>query len=509
MITESLRVMAGRHADRLAIVDGNERISYGELFERVGAVREWLGNELGPQPGVIAAALDNSWQFAACVFAAAELGCILMPCSPQWRAAELRPLAQRLGFRAAVVEPRLHPEWNEILDLIPSGRCFTAEHIPAGNSAPRASSFPPAHAGGLDDPVLYLSTSGSMGHPRLVPRSHRNLIAIAGNIAGTLDIGPEWRFLGVIPFHYSNGLHNSLLVPLLNGATVVMVPKFSPRACAEVVQREQVNTLFGSPFIYASLLDGVRDPAMLSSLKRCFSAGGRMPTGLAERWQARFGVPIRQFYGMTEAGVIAIECSEPPPEPSAGVRIGSPSQGVEAAVLGTGGVKLAPGEIGEIAVRSAAVMSGYVGEPEPDRGRFQDGFFRTGDLGCMDSGGTLHLMGRIGRVMNIAGVKVDPVEVERAVELAPGVASCHVDAIPNGLGGEVIRARVVAREGVQLTRRQIIEHCSQRLAGYKLPRVIEFLEASPVTIAGKIPNAAPSDDTPPGLAATRPARPAR
>lgn len=509
MIPESLRSVVDRHGNRLAMVDGNQRIIYAEFFDRIQAVREWLRDALDPQPGILAASLDNSWQFAACFFAAAELGYILMPCNPQWRASELRPLAQRLGFRAAVVEPRLSAEWNQVLDLIPSGRLLNAENTPAGNSAPCASSLPPANAGGLDDPVLYLPTSGSMGRPRLVPRSHRNLIAIAENVARTLDVRPEWRFLGVIPFHYSNGFHNSMLVPLLNGATVVMMPKFNPRACAELVQREQVDTLFGSPFIYASLLDGVRDRATFVSLKRCFSAGGRLPTGLIERWQARFGVPIRQFYGMTEAGAIAIQCSEPPSEPSAGVCIGPPIHGVEVAVLGTDGKKLAPGEIGEITVRSAAVMAGYAGESDADRGLFQDGFFRTGDLGFMDSRGTLHLTGRIGRVMNIAGVKVDPVEVERAIESLAGVASCHVDAVPNGVGGEVIRARIVARESFQLTRRQIIEHCRQHLADYKFPRVIEFLEATPVTIAGKIPTSAASDDSLPGRPSARPVRPPR
>ena len=492
MIPEALRVVSGRHAESLAIIDGNQRITYGEFFERVGAVREWLGNELGPRPGVIAAALDNSWQFAACFFAASALGCSLLPCNPQWRAVELQRIVQRLGLRHAVIEPRLSAEWNQIRDTIPGVRLITRDSIPGAKARP-PSSLPPTNPAGPDDPTLFLTTSGSLGTPRLVPRSHRNLIAIAGNVARTLDIGPGWRYLGAIPFHYSNGFHNSLIVPLLNGATVGMMPQFNPRAYAELVEREQINTLFGSPFIYASLLDGVRDPGALASLQRCFSAGGRMSSSLKERWQERFGVPIRQLYGMTEAGAIAIEPSEPAPEPSAGACVGPPIHGVEVAVCGPDGANLAPGEIGELRVRSASVMAGYAGESEsePDRGRFQDGFFRTGDLGFIDSRGMIHLTGRLGRVMNIAGVKVDPVEVERAVELLPGVASCHVDAVPNGVGGEVIRAGVVAREGFQLTRRQIIEHCRQHLADYKFPRVIEFLEASPVTIAGKIPSGLP------------------
>jgi acyl-CoA synthetase (AMP-forming)/AMP-acid ligase II len=131
-------------------------------------------------------------------------------------------------------------------------------------------------------------------------------------------------------------------------------------------------------------------------------------------------------------------------------------------------------------------MSGYFGEPELSRSLFHEGFFRTGDLGCIDSAGNLHLTGRLGRVLNIAGVKVDPVEVERVVETLPNVESCHVDAVPNGRGGDVIRARVVPRQGLPVTRRDVIEQCRRQLAEYKFPRIIEFLEATPITMAGKI-----------------------
>ena len=132
-------------------------------------------------------------------------------------------------------------------------------------------------------------------------------------------------------------------------------------------------------------------------------------------------------------------------------------------------------------------MSGYVGEPELNKQIFHDGFFRTGDLGSVDLAGNLYLTGRMRRVINMAGVKVDPVEVEQAVEALAGVSACHVDAVPNGRDGEVIRARVVTSGGYDVTRRDVIAQCRGRLAEYKLPRIIEFVEALPVTIAGKMP----------------------
>ena len=196
--------------------------------------------------------------------------------------------------------------------------------------------------------------------------------------------------------------------------------------------------------------------------------------------------------------MVACERSGEAPISSVGACIGEPLRGAEVIVLAADGPpaerqRLERGEIGELAVRSASVMSGYFGEPELNRSLFHDGFFRTGDLGYFDSAGNLYLTGRLGRVLNIAGVKVDPVEVERVVETLPNVASCHVDAVPNGRGGELIRASVVPREGLPVTRREVIEQCRRQLAEYKLPRIIEFLEATPITIAGKIPRPSAPD----------------
>jgi acyl-CoA synthetase (AMP-forming)/AMP-acid ligase II len=486
MISECLRQVALRYRDEPAIVDGDQRISYGELSERVQSAREFLRSALNPKPGdVIAVSLDNSWQFVACIFAMSELGCVIMPCNPQWRAVELRVFAARLGFRSAVIEPRFSPEWEQILDVIPNDRLLTADRIPVQGKASGASSPSAIVSVNEDAPALYLSTSGSTGTPRLVPRSHRNLTENAKSLSAWLNVGPGRRFLSVVPFHYSHGLNNNLMLPLLSGATLVMMRQFSPGACAELVHRQKVDTLFGSPFIYGSMAEC--DPAALSTLQHCFSAGGRMPTSVVERWRDRFGVFVRQFYGMSEAGVIALERGGQTPAPSVGACIGEPVRGVEVIVLAAGGQSLERGEIGELAIRSESLMSGYLGEPQLTRSLFHNGFFRTGDLGYFDSDGNLYLTGRLGRVMNIAGVKVDPVELERVVEMLPNVESCHVDTVPNGRGGDVIRARVVPRQGLPVTRQEVIEQCRRQLAEYKFPRIIEFLEATPVTIAGKVP----------------------
>ena len=413
--------------------------------------------------------------------AISDLGAVFMPCNPQWRAAELRWLVGRLGISGVVAEPQFRAAWDQVGDLVPPQSVLT---LPGAASAREPATVGP-RAGPADEPVVYLTTSGSTGVPRVVPRSHRNLSAGASNTAQSLGIGSSDRLLSVVPFHHANGFHNCMLMPLLCGATIVLMPRFTAAACAELIRRERVNWLIGSPTVYRFLAESPANPSQLSSLQHCFSAGARMPEGLSKQWKDRFGTRVRQWYGMAETSAVAIDRADEQAL-DAGVFVGSPVAGVEVRVLDAAGNTLGSGAVGEIAVRSQAAMSGYVGEPELNHRIFRDGFFMTGDSGSTDIAGNLYLAGRIGRVINIGGVKVDPVEVERAIEALAGVSACHVDVVRNHKS-EVIRARVAVRSGVQLSRREVIEHCRERLAEYKLPRIIEFVDSLPTTMAGKIP----------------------
>ena len=487
MISGLFRDTAHQHRDELAIVDQDQRITYGDLLERISGMRGWLRSALDPKAGeVIAASLSNTWQFVASFFAVSELGGVFMPCNPQWRAEELRWFAGRLGFRGVITEPQFRTEWDRIGDVVRPESVLTLDRA-ASRAEPGAvlNSLPFLRS--EDDPALYLPTSGSTGVPRVVPRTHRNLEAGARNVALALGIGPGRRFLSTIPFFHGNGFHNCMLMPLISGATLVLMRQFSPAAGHELIDRERVDILIGSPFICSALADSAADPRLLSTLQLCFSAGARLPSAVSQRWRDRFGIQVRQWYGMSETSVISIDRAREEPGSPAGTSVGPPIPGVEVKVLDAMGTELGCGVVGELAVRSRTVMPGYVGEPELNQQIFHHGFFRTGDFGYVDSAGNLYLGGRMRHVINMGGVKVDPVEVEQAVEALAGVSACHVDAVPNGREGEVIRARVVTRHGFDVTRRDVIAHCRGRLAEYKLPRIIEFVETLPTTIAGKMP----------------------
>jgi long-chain acyl-CoA synthetase len=486
MIFERFRDVAREYQNRPAIIDEGQEITYGELLERTGAMRRWLQDTLSPKPGeIIAASLSNTWQFVASFFAVAELGGVLMPCNPQWRAPELRWFARRLGFRGVITEPQFRAEWDCVADVMPQQSVLTVNQAASGREM--GDAWCPLQARTEDDPAVYLPTSGSTGVPRLVPRTHRNLEAGARNVARALGTGSGCRFMSVIPFFHANGFHNCMLMPLISGATLVLMKQFSAAACAELVHRERVEVFIGSPFLFTLLADSAADPRLLSTLRLCFSAGARMPAAVHERWRNHFGIRVRQWYGMSETSAISIDLTGEEPLPGAGTFVGAPIPGVEVRSLAPDGRDLGLDAVGELSVRSEAVMPGYVGEPQLNQRAFHNGFFRTGDLGYRDSSGNLCLTGRIGRVINMAGVKIDPAEIERALEALSGVSVCHVDGVSNGRDGEVIRARIVVRQGHQIARRDVLEQCRQRLAEYKLPRIIEFVESLSTTITGKIP----------------------
>jgi len=261
MISERFRDTAHQYRDSLAIIDEGQEITYGQLLERSGAMRRWLQDNLSPKPGeVIAASLSNTWQFVAAFFAVSELGGVFMPCNPHWRAEELRWCAGRLGFRGVITEPQFRAEWDRLDDVMRPESVLTVD-LAACRSEPDAALNPlPFVRRSEDDPAVYLPTSGSTGVPRVVPRTQRNLEAVARNVARALGIGPGRRFLSVIPFFHANGFHNCMLMPLINGATLVLMKQFSPAACAELVHRERVDVLIGSPVLFTHLADSGVDP---------------------------------------------------------------------------------------------------------------------------------------------------------------------------------------------------------------------------------------------------------
>lgn len=468
MVSERFQAICAAYAGSLALVDGDEHITYADLATRVASLSHYLGSVLGVRQGdIVAAALPNRWQFVAGFFAAVDLGAIFMPFNPNWRARELGWFLERFRPAAVLLDDMSRPAWQE---LVPGDRLIDADRLdarlePAGEWFRRRPL--------RDGPALYLLTSGSTGRPRVVPRSHAMLVAGASNVSPAIGIRAGQRFLCVVPFHHANGFANSMLAPLLAGATLVLMRRFVPARLFELVRQESIDVLIASPFIYSLLCEQEAQRGALAELEIAISSGAPMSAGLRKRCREHLGVDVRQLYGSTETGTISVER---PGMPAADGSVGTPIDGVEIRILD-----------GEVTVRSPTTMAGYVGEPELNERLFCDGFFRTGDLGRMDERGDLWIGGRLKRILNVGGIKVDPVEIENVLLQLPAVRQCCVWGMAADRATEIIRCQLVLRPGERLERSDIIAHCRQHLAEYKIPRIIEFVDEIATDLAGKSP----------------------
>lgn len=483
MVLERVYQVATETPDDLAIIDDPVTLTYSDLAGRAAALAEFLRSRAGlRQGGIAAVSLPNCWQYPICFFAVAGLGGICMPFNSQWRANEIHWFVRRLGIGIAITCRDLRPAWDEAARDLPGLQVHTIDGGELEDVLITRSAADLPLVNGVF-PALYLATSGSTGRPKVVPRTHQNLLAGARAVAAALDVQRGARFLSVVPFHHANGFANGMFLPLTSGGAVVLVRKALPSVLAEKVHRHGVEIVNMSPILYSLLAEHGVEPEEFGSVKIYLSSGAPLPPVLAQAWRKRFGQPIRQLYGSSETGTLCIEGAGSAADGS----VGKPLATVTVQVLDSEGRPLPVGQHGEIAVRGPAMMTGYVDEPELNHTAFAQGLFRMGDLGHLTADGELVLEGRSKRWINSGGVKVDPVEVENVIHRLAAVAQCKVIPGRDSRGLEVIRALIVLRPDAQVTRREIVSHCRQELAEYKIPRMIEFVDAMPVDLAGKTP----------------------
>ena len=284
---------------------------------------------------------------------------------------------------------------------------------------------PPAQPAADDDAVFQYS-SGSTGRPKRVPRTHRHLRAEADAYVAAIGLGPEDSIFCTIALFHTYGMGCCLLAAVRAGATLVVFDNPNPfvlqrgRALA-LLERERATVFPGVPFTFRVLAEASEE-ADLSSLRLCFSAAAALPRSTFKAFHERFDVPVRQLYGCTEAGCVTVNVDEDPHATAASV--GTPLNGVELRIVDEAGEPVEEGRIGDVLIRSVAMTPGYAGEQNGEA--FADGWFASGDRGRIDQDGRLFLTGRVKRLIDVRGDKVDPVEVEDVLAVHPKVADVVV-----------------------------------------------------------------------------------
>jgi acyl-CoA synthetase (AMP-forming)/AMP-acid ligase II len=346
---------------------------------------------------------------------------------------------------------------------------------------------PRTGAAGPDTLALLLHTSGTTSKPKTVPIWQRNLVASAGAVARTYQLTGDDVTMCVMPLFHVHGLVATVLATLSTGGTVVL-PRFRPSAFWDEAARYGATWYTAVPTVHARLLAQARAQASPPGHQFRFvrSCSAPLPTVLWRDYEETVGVPLVEAYGMTEAAHQMASNPLPPGERRPGT-VGL-ATGTEFAVLDDDWRPVPAGERGEVAVRGPSVVAEYLDNPAATRAAFRDGWFRTGDVGTLSADGYLSLVGRVKELINRAGEKVSPYEVEDALLSHPAVAEAAAYPVPDETYGEQVGVVVVLRGegGAEVTPRELIAYCGDRLAAFKRPARVTILPEIPKGPTGKV-----------------------
>ncbi|MBI3963217.1 MAG: AMP-binding protein, partial [Deinococcus sp.] len=328
-------------------------------------------------------------------------------------------------------------------------------------------------------------TSGTTGRPKGAMLTHGNFLANAQGAAQSLALGGDDIIIVVLPLFHAFAHTACMLLAVLQGATMVLVPRFTPEGTLQALAEQQGTVFMGVPSMYA-LLGQVPDPTAydLTSWRFGISGGAALPVEVMQRFEARYSIPIYEGDGPTECGPVT--CVNPIGGRRKPGTVGLPIANVAMRIVDETGRTLPPHTVGEIVVQGPNVMKGYWRNPQATQEAFFGEWFRTGDLGEVDEDGYFTIVDRKKDLLIVNGLNVYPREVEEQIYRHPAVAEAAVVGQSDALHGEVPRAFIVLRPGHSLTEAELLVFLRPHLARYKLPRHITFLSALPKTATGKI-----------------------
>jgi acyl-CoA synthetase (AMP-forming)/AMP-acid ligase II/thioesterase domain-containing protein len=473
------------------LAPGRPALGYAQLGRFVTKTASAL-REAGVAPDDRVGLVVPNGPEAASAFLTVSAVAACAPLNPAYRQAELDFYLRDLGARFVIVAASLDSPVRDVAGALGARvlELQVDERAPAGEFAlegisPTSSATDLLPADG--DVALVLHTSGTTARPKIVPLTHRNLWLSASSISSTLRLSPGDRCLNVMPLFHIHGLVAALLASLQAGASVVCAPGFHPHRFFDVLRECEPTWYTAVPTMHQAILERlVREPEIVQGHRLRFarSSSASLPVPVLEGLERALGIPVIEAYGMTEAAHQMTSNPLPP-----GVRrpgtVGVPA-GPEVAVLGADGTQLPVGDVGEVAIRGESVFGGYDGPPEVNAAAFVGEWFRTGDEGAIDEDGYLALRGRIKEIINRGGEKVGPLEVDDVLSAHPAVAQAVTFAVPDPRLGDEVVAAVVLRPDVQVDERELQDFAVHRLAPFKVPRRVLFVDEIPKGPTGKI-----------------------
>ena len=499
---------ADTYGERIAITDGEVNITYAELdAARVQAARAFIaaGLEQGERIAIWA---PNIYQWIIAAIGAQSVGGVLVPLNTRMKGSEaayiLQASAAKLlftvgDFLGVCYPQQLHgqalPDLRQTVMLegaaegAAEGAVDWRDFLDLGANVPVAEVTRRAENLTAEDTLDILFTSGTTGKPKGVITSHGQNIRTFETWSATVGLRSDDNYLIINPFFHSFGYKAGWLAAIIRGARMLPVKSFDLDAVLEQISREQVSMIPGPPTIYQSLLAHPRRAEFdLSSLRLAVTGAAPVPVALVEQMRQELGFEVVvTAYGLTEScGVVSICRADDSPERISHTS-GRAMDGVEMKCVDAQGNPVAAGSEGEIWCRGFNVMQGYLDNPEETaRNITEDGWLKTGDVGVMDEDGYVRITDRIKDMFIVGGFNCYPAEIENSLCNMPGVARAAVIGVPDERMGEVARAYIVSAPGFELDEAAVIDWSRDKMANYKVPRSVRFLDEFPMNAGGKV-----------------------
>lgn len=480
------------HPDEsVALISRGRPTTYGTLRAQIASMRGALVRENISKGDVVALLCGNSRYFVVSYLAAVGIGAIVAPLNPTSPAPEIEKEITAIKPSAVVIEPAAFAAWNNIPSVTTSAirliisteghdiaNAHTIDEMLTGESAPIVE-VEATH------PAVYMFTSGTAGSPKAAVLTHNNLFTNIRQSNVAEHIGPDDVTFGVLPLFHIFGLNVVLGTTLAGGGSIVLVQRFDPVSAMETIVDRHVTIIPGAPSMWMALaqLDH-QDANGFKGVRIALSGAAKLPEQISQSLSARFGLQVFEGYGMTEASPVVTTSVGLAWIPGS---IGRPVPGIELRLVDENGDDVLVGDSGEIWIRGENIFAGYLNDPEATaRVLTRDGWLRTGDIAVVDEDGHLYMVDRVKDLIIVSGFNVFPAEVEGVLSAHPDVAEVAVVGTAHPHTGEAVRAYVVARNGVHLDEDALIDYCRTKLARYKCPSKILFVDSLPRNVSGKV-----------------------
>jgi len=483
------------YPDQEAVVYHQNRLTYSDLAKQINRLANGL-RKFGIAKGErIFVALENCPEFILSFFAVMQMKAILVPVSSQYTSHELSMIIKDASPAVVITDHRTAPLFARLRETIdiPKGIISIGPHQADSDFysfeqilASGENNFTLADPLEEDDVVEILYTHSNMVTPQGVQLTNNNLYSNALAFAELCRLTPKDRSLLVAPVYQSAAQTFVMNSSLLAGATLVIHDDWrGPEAVLSAIQEEKITFFFGPPTMYALLVDCFDSQRFdTGSWRVAFSAAASLPPEIFWEFEKRFGFQITEGYGLTQASPLV--CSNSIDGPKKVGSVGVPVPGVKIKIVDYEDKEVLPGQVGEIVVSGPNVMKGYYNRKEETEWVMRNGWLHTDDLAYMDDDGYVYIIDRKKDLIIRGGLNVHPREIEDILYTHPKIFDVAIIGVPDPVWGEEVMAVVHLREDQEMTAQELQAYCQDKLASYKIPRYVHFVEDMPKTSSGKL-----------------------